>query len=481
MNRKMVGMIGLMLSASPVVAQQPGPVETRAIGSLDTKFVDPACKLDGGGDFRVRSGKIYLKTGIEGTGDMANRTRSLRDGVRVITEAITTAGQTKNPAAWYFLGRLYLQQGDLSGADSAFTRSESLAPGCHGDITQYRYRVWASLVNAGNGFRQAQQADSAMLMFRAANQIYTALPLAFVSLADLENTAGHKDSALYYFGRAAATEPTDTVQQKLRNQALFNHGVLLLNGGQATEAIADFRRYLSIQPNDLTAKKALAQSFRGAGMADSAKAIERELVAAAGAGQAAAGSESLSASDLMEIAVKQFTDKSYAEAAATFGRVITLNPWNRDALYNQGNAYLALEDGPKIAEVAVKLLAIEPLSEYDHSLAAQGYKLAKNQDAFYKMIVAREALLVNVEVEGLTFAGGRATLTGKLTGREGRNEANQVLPPKAQVVVVEFLGQAGTTVTSQEVTIPAMKAGESAPFTAEATGEGITDWRYRLK
>mgnify|MGYP003525011092 CR=1 FL=1 len=70
----------------------------------------------------------YLKTGIEGTGDPVNRVNALKNGVRVITEAITTAGQGKNPSAWYYLGRIYLQQGDVVGADSAFNRAVAITP-----------------------------------------------------------------------------------------------------------------------------------------------------------------------------------------------------------------------------------------------------------------------------------------------------------------------------------------------------------------
>ena len=69
----------LLLVAAPIGAQQNG-VASRVSGSLDSKLVDPTCELKGG-DFRVKSGKTYLKTGIEAS-EQANRTRSLRDGVR---------------------------------------------------------------------------------------------------------------------------------------------------------------------------------------------------------------------------------------------------------------------------------------------------------------------------------------------------------------------------------------------------------------
>ena len=36
--------------------------------------------------------------------------------------------QEKNPAAWYYLGRISLQQGDIVGADTALTKAESCLP-----------------------------------------------------------------------------------------------------------------------------------------------------------------------------------------------------------------------------------------------------------------------------------------------------------------------------------------------------------------
>ena len=147
MTKGLLSGLAMLLLTAPLTAQNG--VQNRVIGSLDTRLVQPECKLDGAGDFRIASGKTYLKTGIEGTGDQSNRVNGLKNGVRVITEAMTSAGQGKNPAAWYYLGRLYLQQGDLYGADSALTRAAELAPQCAEEISKSRKYGWAGLVNRG--------------------------------------------------------------------------------------------------------------------------------------------------------------------------------------------------------------------------------------------------------------------------------------------------------------------------------------------
>ncbi len=475
------GVLLALVVAAPVAAQQMDGVQSRVAGSLDTRMAQPDCKLDGAGDFRVSSGKTYLKTGIEGTGDPINRVNALKNGVRVITEAITTANQAKNPAAWYYLGRINLQQGDLVGADSAFNKAQALAPACKDDIKKYRYRVWAALVNAGQTLRQAKQNDSAMMMFRAANLMDQTLPLSFVFMADLFNEQNQPDSATVYFGKAAASDTKDANMVKARDQAAFNYGVLLLNSKRHQEAVTALQRYRSLQPEDVAGKKALAQAFRGAGLTDSAQALEKELISAATQPGAGAAGGEVSEDDLMDIAVKQFNDKNYKDAAATFEKVIAQNPWNRDAVFNQANAYLALSDGASLATSAEKLIAIEPLSEYDHSLRIQGYKLAKNQDGIYKAVVAHEGLLVNVEIQSFKLTGDGATLEAKVTGREARDENNKIIPAKPLTLAVEFLGAEGTVVATADAPVPALKAGEARTLSVPGKGPGIRAWRYKTK
>jgi hypothetical protein len=189
----------------------------------------------------------------------------------------------------------------------------------------------------------------------------------------------------------------------------------------------------------------------------------------------------MSEGDLFDLAVRQFGDKNYADAAATFGRISSQNPYSRDALFNQANAYLALQDGPNLAATAEKLVALEPLSEYDYSMVAQGYKFAGNTDKLFAAIVAREALPVNVVLEQLHMRADGATLAGTATGREARDENNKPLAPHPVSIVIEFMAPNGTVVSSQNIAIPELKPGESMNLTAEGKGEGIRGYRYRVQ
>ena len=368
---KKVMLSGLLLAAASgsLAAQQDG-ITSRVVAALDTKFIDAICPLKGS-DFRVNSAKIYLKTATENA-DPEIRRAKLADGQRVLLEDLASAGQSKVAAPWYYLGRVDLMKGDLVGADSAFTKAEELAPQCKEDIGKYRYRTWAALVNAGITFSQAHNEDSALVAYRAAHLIQRTNPLGFSNMAKLFNSKSQNDSALVYFQRAADITPADDNQTKLRNEAAYDVGVVHLQEHHYPEAVTAFRRYLGWVPNDAQAMKGLAASFRGTGQTDSAKAVEAAMTG--GAAAATGDGEGLTAGDLFDLGVRQFNDKDYKTAAETFGKVLEKTPYNRDALFNQGNSYLGalkngtLGDSSALIKAAKRLVELEPLAEFDLKL-----------------------------------------------------------------------------------------------------------------
>src|SRR3970040_2216228 len=91
--------------------------------------------------YLVNSGLLYLKSATETRFD-DQKQKDLRDAYRVLTQALTTGNQDKNPAAWYYLARYYVMTQDLAGADSAFRQAETLRPDCAEDITIWRRFVW---------------------------------------------------------------------------------------------------------------------------------------------------------------------------------------------------------------------------------------------------------------------------------------------------------------------------------------------------
>jgi tetratricopeptide (TPR) repeat protein len=469
----------ILLSVGATIGQAQQPVfNDRVAKSMPAVYKPADCKIKPG-HFKVASAAGYLKSAIE-TDVPESKTRILGQGEKVVLEAMQQNGQEKNPGAWYYLGRIYLQQGNLYPADTALTKAEQLAPDCAKDIAGYRRNAWVALVKAGTKFEEDKNPDSALVMYRQAGAIYRGSPIAFYQTAAILNDKGQTDSAAYYFGQAAAVESTDTTDIKVRDRSAFNQGALLLNGKKYDQAAVVFEQYLKRVPNDIEAKRGLAAAYRGSGKIEQAQALEKELVAAGGAPGAASVGAAAS-QDLMSAGVNAYNDKKYADAAAAFEKLVAAEPNNRDALYNLSNTYLAMKSGPKLAATAAKLVAIEPLSETALKLQGEGYKQSAKVDDAVKTAEQVLALPADVKASDFNATGSGANLTLTATGRAAQTPTGKAIPAVAVPIVVEFLGGNGAVVATQEAQVPALAAGASQEVKVAGQGSGITAWRYKRK
>lgn len=470
----------LSLGATVANAQQE-VLNDRVVKSMPTQYLAASCNIKPN-HFKVGSAAGYLKSAIE-TDVPESKTRILGQGEKVDLEAIQKNGQDKNPAAWYYLGRIYLQQGRLAPADSALTRAEQLAPDCAKDIAGYRRNAWVALVKAGSKFEEDKNTDSALVLYRQAGAIYRGSPIAFYQTAAIMNDKGQPDSAAYYFGQAAAVAAasTDTTDLKYRNRSAFNQGALLLNAKKYDQAAVVFEQYLKWVPNDNEAKRGLATAYRNTGKVEQAQALEKEIVAGGGAVGAPGAAGASAAQDLMTAGVNAYNDKKYADAAAAFEKLVAAEPYNRDALSNLSNTYLAMKDGTKLAATAARLVAIEPLSENALKLQGEGYKQsAKVNDA---VKIAEQVLALPADVKATDFdaTGTGATLNLSATGRPAQTTAGKPIAPVAVPITVEFLNAGGQVVASQDAQVPQLAAGASQEVKVAGQGSGITAWRYKRK
>jgi tetratricopeptide (TPR) repeat protein len=462
--------------AASVAAQQPAGND-RVIKAMPTKYVPPKCELKPG-HYKVSSGATYLKTGIE-TEIPENRTRALNSGEKVLLEAIHQNGQDKNPAAWYYLGRIYLQRGDLVGADSALSKAEAMSPSCKQDFTETRYVAWVPLVNGGITFAQKQNNDSALALFREANTIYRDKPSGYLNAGVIFANTGQNDSAIVYWKKAAEIgEQTNTVED--RNAATRNLGAMYQRLGRHQEAIPVLEKYLTWVPKDTDVKRALATSYRAVGQNDKAAAIEKEVgpaPAAAGAGAAPAGSATAGE---INAAIALYNAKKYDSASTAFEKIVAAEPYNRDALYGLANAYIATKN-PKLGAVATQLAAIEPLNAEIIRMQANGLRMAKKETQANKAATQVLGMPVSISVNQFAPTAAGATISGTATGREAQTPQGKPVAATPITVVFEFLDAKGTVVGNQEVQVPALKPGASQPIEAKAEGAGIAAWRYKRK
>ncbi|MGH7579687.1 MAG: tetratricopeptide repeat protein [Gemmatimonadales bacterium] len=476
----MIASAMLLLPLATAAEAQQQVISQRVAKSMPTSYQAPECGLKSG-HFKVSSGATYLKTAVEA--DIPeNQKRALDNGEKVLLEAMRRNNQGNNPAAWYYLGRIYLQRGDLYGADSALARAEKMAPECAEEIDGYRRNGWVALIKGGNGFEEQKNLDSALVLYRQAGVVYRKSPIAYYQAAAVFNEQGATDSAAAYYGLAvkASANVKDTTEQKIRNRSAFNQGALLLNSQKHAEAAAAFEQYLKWVPNDVEAKRGLAAAYRGQGQADKAQALEQEIVAAGGSAAGGAGAGAGSA-DLMNVGVNLYNDKKFAEAAKAFAKVAEAEPYNRDALFNLANTYLALKDGAKLLAAAQRLIAIEPMNENSLKLVGEGHKQAQQVDEAVKVAEQVLALPVDIRVNDFSTGTNTATLTATATGREAQTPAGKPIPAAPVSLAVEFLDAKGAVVASQDVAVPALEPGKSQELKATAQGAGIVAWRYKRK
>lgn len=467
---------GLCLLVVATVASTPARAQDynqRVKAAMSTKYQAPRCQLKGG-DFRVSSAGTYLKSGIE-LADPVKRESLLKKGVAVVTEAIVTAGQDKNASAWYYLGRLNLNLGDLRGADTALTRAVALQPDCAEDVKGYRQTAWVVLMTPAAEFVRQNNVDSAIALFQQASIISRDFPQGFYNLGALYANAGQLDSAVAYFRLAQERAGREERFIKERNASTYNLAVILQRLEKHAEAAVELKKYLVWEPNDVDAKKALIQSLRATGATAEASQLEQQLLAAG----ATAGT--LSNEDMTSIGVNLFNEKKFAEAAVAFEKVSIASPGDRVALANLANTYLAMKAGDKLVQVALKLVAMEPLNESNLKYLGEGYRQQNKQDDLIKTVTKLIRLPTSVEVDFFQRRKDSAVLTGHAVGRQAQDEAGKSLPAVAVTILVEFLDAEGVVVSSQEVAIPELQPGAKHDWKAEGKGQGISAWRYRQK
>jgi len=490
--------VGTVLAAAPVGAQ----------------WAPPKCELKPG-HYLVNSGLLYVKNATTTKYD-EQRQKDLRDADRVLTQAVTTGGQEDNGAAWYYIARRYVLLSDIAGADSAFRRAERLAPQCAEDIQTWRRFLWAPIYNKGVQAYQAGNTDSAIAYFRQANGIHRE-PNGLSAMAALFANASEIDSAAHYYGEVIrVTQGSDSVQQRLRREALFNRGALYNQATRWAESEAAFREFLAESPGDVQALAGLATAFAQTGRGDSALAIYQVLIAhadeaeprhlfAAGvamfnaapafpdsgaisdrcrearkpAGRATpaqtrqvAAACHAAAADSMS-AWRGGSRQYYRGAASAFEAGLARAPGNRDALFNVVNTYYRLQDTVKMLGTARQLYAADPLNRNTLRLLAAAWQLQGNTDStLHYLQIADTALVVEVTVTQFTVGDQTVEVSGLVTSLREQ-------PIPAMNLAFEFLDARGAVVVAQTAGIPALDPGASHQLSIQAIGSGITAWRYR--
>lgn len=488
-----------------------------ALAAGQARWVVAKCDIKPG-HYLVNSAVLYLKNAAETRFD-DQREKDLRDANRTLVQAVTSGGQDKNGAAWYYLARYYIIRNDAEGADSAFRKSEALLPSCHEDITFWRRNMlWVPAYNAGVTALNAQQYDTAIAAFRRAIVGFPDEPQTYTTLATAYFNAGQPDSAAHYFRVAvnAASAPKDSVAKK---DALFNLSNAFYMARQYDSAAAGYAEYLKTSPNDPQALTRLGDVLSAAGHSDSALAVYRAIIAhgdsiepvslinagvsvynaappypdtaATGAtcrndrraGRTltvvqrrgiAASCDSASVRTMRERDAA--AEVNYQLASQAFESALRRDAQSRDALFNLSNTYLALRDPDKMLGTAQRLVVVDPMNRSVLRLVAQAWQMKGRSDSALKYVTIADSTLP-VEVAVSSFRPGDSS-PGDSTKIGGLVTNFHETSSQAQKVVFEFLSSDGSPVASQTLDVPTLDAGGAHPFLLAVGGAGIVAWRY---
>lgn len=467
----------LMLSgmaAATATAQGTSVSERVALGMrvLEPNYEAAGCSADKDLHFKSSSGRTYLSSAI-GTDIEGNRARLLEDGRRVLTEAITQNDQAESGGAWFYLGRIYLHQGDIAGADSALARAAALAPDCAEQVARLRRGAWIALVNPGIDYMEAEKTDSAAALFRAANSVYRDEPNAYVYLAGIAYDAEDMPTALAYFDSALAT-PADPKSAAAREQAMFNKAVVLLRMERAAEAVPVLQEFIALHPDDVNATRALMNAYVATGQRDSSEAVAQRLEAMG---------ESIERTAVVEDtpfnrAVTAYNAQQWAAAITAAEEAVAAAPLSHDVLYMLARSNFELKKGPEVVKWASQLLAMDPMNENGLIMLGRGYNLTGASEKAVETRLRLNRMPFGVSNATLTATDSGATFTATATGRKATNERSAAIAPEARTLTVEMLDAGGAVVATAQAPVPALAEGATHQISVAGQGAGIVAWRY---
>ncbi len=490
-------LVAVLVWASPSAAQLPG-------------WAQPKCELKPG-HYLVNSGILYLKD-ASSTRFEDQRQRDLRDAEKVLMQALSSGGQDKNPAAWYYLARYYVLQKDFAGADTAFTKAGELAPQCQEDIDTWRRLLWAPLLNAGIRAWQGGNRDSAIATFRRANQIYAGEPTGFVYLASLFADREQDDSSAKYFKLAIAAAK-DSQYAKERKDAMFNLARVYHRSRHWDDAIAAYHEYLAAWPHDAQASTGLAAIYGTTGKSDSALALYTQIVEHADSassfdlfysGQeifraiphapdtAAQGDKCRAEArkdkklSLRQVAARCDAETSkamreyvgsvaaqYRLVARAYEAGLAKNPYYRDALFTLAGTYYLMSDTTRSVATAQRAYAVDPLNQSTLRMLAQTWQLRGKTDSTLQYLRIADSLLpVDVTIGNFTPEDSSAVANVVVTNFHDK-------PSAPLGLVFEFLNAQGRPVATQTQDVPAIDPGGNKSYALKGAGPGILAWRYK--
>jgi tetratricopeptide (TPR) repeat protein len=273
---------------------------------------------------------------------------------------------------------------------------------------------------------------------------------------------------MYNLGALLGREAEET-QDAAQKQAL------------AREAATLFQQYVAAlpdSPQSVAARAGVANMMMLAGDTSAVATMYADQIA---------NPRNYSDMQLVQAGVVAARAEKAADAAKLFEAALTVNAYNRDALYNLAASYWAMNEFDKMFPLLQRLMQLDPSNPDNLRLVAYGYqgkqKALTQQsqaaqrrvmtDSIVKYVEQAEGLPQNVVVDDFSRGSAESTLGGRVV--------NKGTAPKTFRITIEFLNAEGAVVGTQEANVGPVNANEAAPFNVSIAQPNVVGWRYRIQ
>ncbi len=457
-----------------------------------------------GSTMQTRSSELYLDRAEKNTRE-DEKAKLFAQALEMATKGVQAdAGNSKT---WFVLGKVYAATGDAIGADTAFTKAETMWPEYKKETEVQRVRAYVTAFNAGIAALQTNDIAGAIKHLEAASAVYHRKPAAALNLGNLYARAEQADKSAAAYRQAieimrgperkGLTPEEEKQWAEWEEAASFNLAQVLAQSNKDEEAAQAYLAYLERNPDNITALSNLAIVYTRMGKTAEAQKIYTTLLA-----------KDISEDDYFMVGVGLFRGEQYGTAAEAFRKAIGKNPALRDAYYNLAQAVYTqitdLEDTrakatpaqvkeldakmrtmyQELIDVASKARELDPNNRNVLALLARGYrgmadvvdpKTAMDwKNKTLEVLKLHQDLPYEVTDVELATSKGETKLSAKLVNLKG----TEGQPVK---ITVSVLGKDGKVLGTQDVTVTAPAAEGDVAFHATfKTTEPVGGWKYEI-
>jgi tetratricopeptide (TPR) repeat protein len=406
--------------------------------------------------------------------DQAEKDDYFRQALDAALEGITS--DPENPKSYFQAAVASVNLGEYFGADSLFTRAETIHPRYVLETEPWRERGWVDAYNAAIIPLNSGDLEAATALFEGADALYSARPEALLQLGSLYSRLGRYDQSVDAF-RSSMTlldesreiAMLDTAQAPMWEQqweiATLGLGQALQFSERYQEAADLYGEMLAQDPDNASVLGSLASVLTELGQADSVDVLYENLL----------GRPGLTEFDYSNAGVGLYRIEQYDRAAQAFRAAAEMNPFNRDARLNLTQTYFQAQDWESLIPAARDLLALDPLNGLVWIFLTRAYSELEQDEQANEVFAEYQA--TGYEIENLMLdvsADGGATVNGTVKNSTAEQGTTVTLR-------FHFGGQTGREIGTIDIRVQLPAPEETVEFMGNFNSSDlVAGYRYEV-